>query len=404
VLLGRKSRGSKKMKKIVMLLLLLLVVVVPTVSADVITDITDAGETTSEEVTDFIEINAVYVNGVEVTGANLVQVELAKTAQVQVHFTGASNSDIRVKTWIGGYEFSTIEDTTEVFEIVEGVSYTKFLYVNIPEDLDVTSNEYTLHVEWYDSTSKEEVDYILFFEQERHRVVVEDVILTKTTVAPGESFGVKVRLDNQGKTFEEDLRVTVSMSEFGISQRIYMDELEVGDQDETSTLFLTLPTDTRTGNFPVTIDVSYASDSQESQEVVYVRVEGSLLRDEEAIVSMSPITDLVVGEAQTFKLQITNFAETGKTFTVAVEGMPASVHNPVYVAGGASTEVYFTIEASEPGVESVLVKVTSDTGLVDEQQYSVKVTQRADLLVPLLSAILAVLIVMALALAYRRFF
>ena len=102
---------------------------------------------------DNYEITKVYINGISPSSGQMVQVERGDTAQITVHLEGTGDTtDVKIKTWIGGYEFDTIEEYTETFDVENGVSYRKTLYLEIPEDLDVSSNEYTLHVEVYDSS------------------------------------------------------------------------------------------------------------------------------------------------------------------------------------------------------------------------------------------------------------
>ncbi|HII14548.1 MAG TPA: hypothetical protein HA360_05750, partial [Nanoarchaeota archaeon] len=124
---------------------------------------------------------------------------LGSTAQIQVYLEGTGErTDVRLRAWIGGYEYDAIERISDVFEVQDGLAYKKILTLDIPEDLDVSTHEYILHVEVYDSQDKESYAYTLYVEQERHDIVVEDILLSTQSVAPGEYLGVKVRLENQG--------------------------------------------------------------------------------------------------------------------------------------------------------------------------------------------------------------
>ena len=384
MLLGRKSSNGETMKKILLILALIAMLAVPFVSAD-------------------FEVSKVYVNTVEATSDNKVQVELDTAAQVQVQLEGTgSTKDVNIKVWLGGYEYDNLEDYTEMFDVEDGVVYKKNLEIHIPEDLDVTSNEYTLRVEVFDAHSREVKEYTLYFEQERHRVIVEDILLSTDAVEAGEPVGVKVRLENQGETFEEDLKVTISVPELGISKRVYLDELETNDQDETRTVFLTIPQDAQEGNYEISVVVDYNNGHSESADFTYLTIDNDGTQyDEYAVVSISPITDLKQGKESTFKVQVTNFEETTKTFYLDVQGVTADFEKSVSVAGGSTTDIYFTITPEEPGVQNIFVTLCSDVGIVSEKQYSVDVERSNAWKNTILALVLAILALVA-AVVFNR--
>ncbi len=335
------------------------------------------------------EIEKVYVNGILVENS-LIQVELGNKAQIEVYISGTGESEnVRVNAWVGGYQYGTIEETTEMFEVEDGISYRKVLYLEIPEDLDVSENEYTLHVEIYDDQDREEEEYTLFFEQEEHRIKVEDVVLSSSSVGPGEYLGVKVRLANYGENDEENIKVTALVQELGISNRVYLDELGSGDQEDVATIYLTIPKDA-SGDYVVEVQVEYGN--SKAYDIAYLDVLGEARFDENVFVSISNIKDLVVDEEKTFKVQITNLAEVGKDFSLDVSGMDAEVGNSIYVPSGATGEIYFTLRPPSEGMNSILVVIESNDGIYQEL-YSVNVAEDKSMVGEIL-ALVAVLIVM----------
>jgi hypothetical protein len=388
VLLGRKNRGNKKMKKLFMIFMVLLTLAVPMVSA---------------ESADY-DIKAVYVNTIKATEDNKIQVELDTTLQVQVEIQGTgATQDARIRAWIGGYEYGTLETTTDVIKVEDGVTSKHTMYIEIPEDLDVQDHDYTLHVNLFDSQSQEREDYDLYFENERNRVIIEDILLSTDTVAPGEYIGVKVRLENQGDRTEENLKVTVSMEDFGISQRMYLDQLEMNKQDETSTVFLTIPAETLDGTYVVSVNVEYNNGFSETQDFELLRVDGDAVTyDENAVVSMSAITDLQVGKESTFKAQITNFEENSRYFYLDVQGMEADFDQSVLIAGGSTADMYFTLNPTQESVENILVSISSDEGIVEEKQYTIEVEEKQSALPTLLAIVFAVLVVIGIVLYINK--
>ncbi|MSR86267.1 hypothetical protein EXS74_02635 [Candidatus Woesearchaeota archaeon] len=363
------------MKKILFVLTFVFILAFPFVSAD----------------SSDYEMTAVYVNGIQAEGST-VQVELGTNAQIQIYVQGTGETtDVRVRAWLGGYEYGDIEETTEVFKVEDGVSYKEFLYLTIPDDLDVSSNEYTLHVEIYDGEDKESQEYTLYLEQERHEVSVEDILLSSTTVAPGDYFGVKVRLENQGYKDEEDVKVTVSIPELGISNRVYVDELLSGDQADASTAYLVIPSDAA-GAYEVLVTVAYNNGYSEVTGTSYIRVEGEQVYDENTFVSVSSITGLTVGETSTYKVQVTNLADSAKTFYLTVDGLNAEYSSPITVPAQSSGQFEFTLSPESAGSDSVFVEITTDEGLVTQKLLSVDVAEQSASWVLLVSVLLAVLV------------
>ncbi|MBT3323788.1 hypothetical protein HN681_05080 [archaeon] len=352
------------MIKKIMCLFMIMLAFVPIVNAD----------------SDNYEISKVYINGISPSADQMVQVERGDSAQITVHLEGTGDTtDVKIKTWIGGYEFDTIEEYTETFDIENGVSYRKTLYLDIPEDLDVSSNEYTLHVEVYDSQERETEEYSLFFEAERHNILVKDIILSSSSVSEGDYLGVKVRLDNQGEMDEEDLRVTVSIPELGISNREYLDDLEVDEEADVSTVYLTIPEGVSEGVYEIKVEVEYNDGNTEVEDSNYLRINSdATVYDENAVVSFQTIKDLEVNEDSSFKVQVSNLGESSKTFYLTVSGMDADYTESVTVPAGSSSELYYTLSPEESGYQSVLVEVSSEDGVVEQKLFNTDVDEESN--------------------------
>tara|TARA_Y100000310_G_C20682345_1_gene816715 strand:+ start:2372 stop:3511 length:1140 start_codon:yes stop_codon:yes gene_type:complete len=377
------------MKKLLTFLILLLLAI-PVVYAD----------------SDNYEITKVYVNGIQVEDNNKVQVEIDSTAQIIVFLEGTGiTTDVKISAWIGGYEYDDVIIYSDVFDVEDGVSYKEYLYLDIPSDLDLDENEYTLHVDIFDSKNKESLTYTLFFEADRHKVLVEDIILSEDTVSADDYLGVKVRLSNEGETDEENLKVTVSINELGISNRVYLDELLSGDQGEASTVYLTIPEDASDGTYEVSVNVEYNNGYSETYDATYLRVDGtSTVYDENVIVSLESVKSLEVGLEEDFKVQVTNLDEDTKTFYLYVEadGMELDYTESVTVSAGSSAELSFTLTPKESGYQSVLVKITSDDGAVSEEVYNTKVEEASNALAIVLSVILLFLVLVLILLYLRK--
>src|SRR3989339_587085 len=288
----------------------------------------------------FYDITKVKVNDVEMTsgGSTTTQVELDESTEIEVYIDGTGNStfcpggnvddcavEVRVKAWIGGYEYDDIEATSGEFDIEPGVSYKKTLTLEIPEDLDVEDNEYTLYVEVYDSDDSEREDFELFAERSSHNVKIIDVIYDSSLNA-GETTSVEVRVENLGEDKEEDLKVEVTLGDLETAA-VYIDELaafEEDNEDEESSasakVNLNIDDDATTGDYDLTIKVTYNRGHDELEESYTVHIEGEnteISTEEnteesgEAEASISLSSTELEGEADEEKSLTLTFTNTG---------------------------------------------------------------------------------------------
>jgi hypothetical protein len=88
------------------------------------------------EVADF----SVELNGDEVTNATLQDIDRGESLDVKVRFTAVGNaSDIELHADMFGYEYGDrvmLHDSTDVFDVEDGVSYTKKLSIELPQRMD----------------------------------------------------------------------------------------------------------------------------------------------------------------------------------------------------------------------------------------------------------------------------
>ena len=199
-------------------------------------------------------------------GTDPIFVERESTAKLEIFLKGNTTSDkVRVEAWIGGYEYGRIDDESEIFEVEPNVTYRKTLTLEIPEDLDA-NDDYTLHVEVSDDDNNVEKEFKLRVQEIRHRLDVLDVLLSPgSNLEAGDNLFVTVRLENLGAKKEEDIKVTASIRDLGVSTSTYIDELtaeEDPDEDEETSmssddLFLEIPEDAKEGLYKLDVVVEY---------------------------------------------------------------------------------------------------------------------------------------------------
>ena len=363
---------------------------------------------------DFYEIVEVEVDGITVfdeygSSTTSVEVELDDSLEVEVKIEGIADDtvcdlddcevDVKVKVWLGGYEYDDIEETSSTFDIEPGVTYTKTITLELPDDLDVEDdNTYTLYVEVYDDDDSDRVTADLYTERPRHSLDLVDVVYD-SRVDAGELMDVEVRLENLGESKEDDIKVQISLGDDTSVE--YLDELasfEEDNEDEESSdsvdLLLNLADDMETGYYDLTVTVTYDRGHETLEEVYSVYVSGedvSITEETETTESVSEAdvtvslsstsTDAEAGEESSYTLTFVNNGGSSETYSVSVNGVAqwaSSDVSPsvVMVSAGATEEVVvgITPDADAKGDYSyTLTILDGDDSLIEEIEMSMEV-------------------------------
>src|SRR3989344_528081 len=361
-----------------------------------------------------------------VAGSNSISVERESTIDVEVQLKGTGKSDnVRVKAWIGGYEFGSIREESEIFDIEPDVVYKKTISLEIPEDIDA-NDDYTLHVEVFDDDNSFEQKFLLRVDEIRHRVNVLDVLLRPgNNVKAGEPLFITARLENLGAKKEDDIKVIASIPELGISTATFIDELtndEEDNEDEESSmssdeLFLRIPENAKTGIYNLKVDVEYNRGRSVLTDTLQVAVTGVSAAEKEAIVDVDAVTkSLEVGGSTTYIVTVQNFGES-KTFKVEIEGeqlfADSSISPKTFtLADQESKDVKVTLTPksdAESGLKDFTVKVWSEDKLVEELSLQANVVEKAqdnadtrDVWVIGFIVLVIILIVLGLIMAFQR--
>lgn len=309
-------------------------------------------------------ITEVKVEGTSVFDGSDIELNVERgdsiAIEVWVLGTGSDTDDaddnVRVKAEINGYEFGDIEAKTDIFSVKPGVTYKKTLRLNIPDDLDLESNLYTLHVEASSNDFSDETnnDIVLNVASKRHYLNIQDVIISpSTSVEAGKNIFAKVRLENLGDKKEEDIKIEMSIPELGLSTRTYIDELvpeesDNNDDEETSMsspeMYLKIPEDANgkyTLKFTVTYNRGHTTEEQTFDLLVKGQARPSIPTSTVSIDTTSQTIE--AGKGAVYKLMFANLGDKPVTYSVDVAG----------VSGWGTTRV-------DPDTVTVLPDATAD--------------------------------------------
>jgi len=372
------------------------------------------------------DIQAVEVCDIvaDYTHSEAIYVERGTSCRVEVYLSGNDNVDnVKIKAWLGGYEYGDVEDSTSMFDVLPGVKYKKVLRLDFPEDMD-SSDDYTLYVEAYDDDNRVEKDFLLRVEETRHLVAIRDVIVRPgTSVEAGRALFVVVRAENMGARKEEDIQVNVAIPELGISARDYIDELtdyELDNEDEedsmsSTEIYLSIPSDVKTGDYELLVDLIYNrghSVSKASEIIHVIGVEEEPQEEESYLISFDASTkDVALNQEVAFLIRIANLNGESHVYSVEVSGeqlfADARVENDFVRIGKDSTgELAVYMKAKQEGSHTFVIKVLSDGKTVEEKTLTLNVQKSfidtKNTLVVGFIVLVVILIILGLILAFSK--
>ena len=338
-----------------------------------------------------------------------IHVERGQNLPVKVFFRGVRNTeDVRLRAYIGGYEFGTIEDESDIFEVFNGVSDSERVVLKIPKDIDASDN-YTLNVELFDDDTSQRYQFKLRVEESRHAVSVFDVILNPpTNVRAGQPLFASVRVENLGARTEESIKVTVSIPALGVAASEYVDMLiteedvrDLRDQKivfgtrrtstSTNDLVLLIPEDAREGEYEVKTVVEYNRGHTKEESTQKIMVKGA--RQSPAAPSVETVVNIdataqsaEVGKGAVFKVSVANLGAEAKTFMVELAGTAGLTTrvDPQTQTVAAEKTADFNVfvspnEGAQPSARTFTVTVKDSQGsVVSEKALTLNVAAAED--------------------------
>ncbi|MBS3144604.1 hypothetical protein J4208_03385 [Candidatus Woesearchaeota archaeon] len=287
-----------------------------------------------------VEVNDLQAFGGSTTIPNL-DVERGETIEIEVTLQGNATipggqvPDVRVEARIVGYEFGTVSDISDIFSVDEGLVYKKRLTLVIPEDIDA-SELYTLRVEASDSRNEDQIEFTLNIDEQRHSLNIFDILVNPSSnVVAGQPIFVISRIENLGELKEDDVRVTASIPELGVSTSNFIDELitELQEEEEEFRLdeqssrqlefLLRIPEDAQTGEYTLKVDVLYNRGHSLLTETRKIFVKGmEKPKEVDTLINIDSTTKRVnQNEETSFKLMFANMGTEKGLYTVQVDGV-----------------------------------------------------------------------------------
>jgi hypothetical protein len=307
---------------------------------------------------DEILIERVEVDGVEVTNVDSIQVMNGENVEVELRLSvSESLDDARILVFVEGYEHSPIIESTDIFSVVAGVTYTKKLNIQLPSDMD-SQKEYKLRITGAnDLSGLTYKEYSLYVDTQRDRVDIIDLTITPSTgVEPGQNLVSSVRMKNRGQQIQDSVKVTVAVPMLNIRESSYVSNLDRGDVITSDDMLLYVPEDAHAGQYKVEVTLTYNDGYTATVDEYTLNVESvTFVPEDDLLVSVPQNLELVENREKTFEVVVANPNMDSKPISVAIMDeawLDVSVRPSLIMIGpGQSEEFRITIKA-KAGVDS----------------------------------------------------
>ncbi len=280
-----------------------------------------------------LEVNEHDVNFGAGDGDEIFAVEEGETIEVDLALENLGSEtleDLEVEIEISGFEyndFDELEATTELFNIKAGTTKKVSLDLDLPHELENDEN-YWLRVRVMDkNTAAFETVVQLSVEAQRHAVDIADVSFApSSTVKAGRHLFTTVLLENFGEKDEEDVKVSVSIPQLGVSAFEIVDEVNTDDDgnfdfEDVPEMALQIPSNTAAGTYELVVSAQYDNFHETVTKTYQIQVvENEMFQEvSELTLQVGPQTQSVLtGATASYFVALMNTGTSTEAYTVDV--------------------------------------------------------------------------------------
>lgn len=289
--------------------------------------------------------------------------ERGSSLPIDVVITAGNDAEkVKVKAWVTGYN-KDIEAQTAQFDLFAGSSYTKSLDLEIPADIDALDT-YTLHIAVeqkndLSGVASAEISTTVQRATDLLEILSVNTYTANNKIEAGSNLYVDVVVRNRGNYAADDVQISASIKELGLTRTVYIGDLDTTDNDnpdsQSATLVLPL-TDAKAGTYVLEVTAYNSKTSAAETKTIVVSGEQAQTTTSGVSVTAQTATNTIAqGKGAVYTLEIKNLGTTSQNFVVQTEGTEgwATVQlNPssFTLAGGESTTVNVYVVADENAV------------------------------------------------------
>jgi len=252
--------------------------------------------------------------------------EKGEAAHVEVIFTaGNITSELdnaKVKAEIRGYS-KDIEAETAYFDIFANNGYTRGFVLDVPSDMD--EDEYTLYVvienkNEFSGISEAEIDVGVQKVADMLKILSVD---SYGSFEAGSVFYADVVVKNTGSDKADDVYVSVSVPELGLSRTVYLGDLDDNDDGDNedagkATVSMLLPS-TAKGSYALNVKAYDGRFSVEEKNSI--AISGTATGNGKVVITPQAVTaDIGQGKGAVYTMTVTNSGSESLTVKIGTEG------------------------------------------------------------------------------------
>lgn len=345
--------------------------------------------------------------------SNRLSVEKGQEFEFKISLTAWQDiQNLEAEVFIAGYEYSdyeSISDRTHNFDMEANVTYSKTLTLKLPSDIDV--DNYKLRLIISDRYGDQLVQrYNLKIDAPRHSLRISDLeIFPENQLVAGRAIVATVRVENLGEKDEENVKVTASIPELGLSDSAYLNDIEAGDEEGTEELYMRIPTCAKEGLYDFNVELKYDRKRETITETRQIKILESescgskipMFESDSAKLSMK------AGESKTFRITVENNAASSKALTISLstddwaETRISPSSTAVISAGESETfTIHIDADKKAAGSKKLIATLSSGNKALGKLEINVDVSAKQSgfklVLETVLVVLVAVLVVIAL--------
>lgn len=347
----------------------------------------------------------VIINGVEVRGDTL-SVMNGENLEVKLVYTALESFDnARFNLFVEGYEHSSLVESTEIFSVVQGKTYTKTMSIELPNDMN-TLRDYKLRITGANDLSGITYkEYDVYVDTQRNRVDVLDLVMTPSSgVEPGQNIIANVRMKNRGQKDQDSVKVYVEIADLLVSESSYVSNLNSDEVATSDDMLLFVPETATAGQYDVTVRLVYNDGYEETTDAYTINVLSAReVEEKNLLVSFKNNVDLEASVETSFEVVIANPNSESKPISIsALDNAWAEVEvspSLAMVKGGDSETftVKVTPKSAISGEKELPLVIKEGSNTVSELKVSTYVAPAAeDSQINWVNVALAVLLIIAI--------
>ncbi|MEK6922419.1 MAG: putative S-layer protein, partial [Nanoarchaeota archaeon] len=272
------------------------------------------------------------------------------------------------------------EDDEETFEFE----------LEVPDsDID-EDDEYVLFVKAFEDgdedkqCAEDEIEIVI--EREKHQVLIDEFNILNEEISCGDILRTELRLENLGKSEEEDMYVLLKIPQLNLETKSSMFTLEKFDEnsDISKTIILKISDDVKAGAYKVVAEAVFDDgDQTESEEKTIDIKECKVLevkKESRTEITLESVFERMPGDIITFPVEITNTGDGFAEYQIIISdsGLIDPITRNVLIAGNKKEVVNIdsVIKENAPnGEHAIAIDVMSEGRLIDSKRLIVSINR-----------------------------